>query len=51
VWRSEPVNSLLSTLPPSITSAVDYERRVQTSDTFIEIAMIRLLVGRLGRQK
>jgi putative transposase len=28
---------------------VDYERKVQTSQTFIEVAMIRLLVARLGR--
>jgi putative transposase len=28
----------------------DYERKVQTSETLIQIAMIRLLVGRLGRQ-
>ena len=27
----------------------DYERIVQTSDTLIEMAMIRLLVARLGR--
>jgi putative transposase len=27
----------------------DYERKVQTSETFIEVAMIRLLVARLGR--
>jgi putative transposase len=28
---------------------VDYERKVQTSETFIEVAMIRLLVARLGQ--
>jgi putative transposase len=28
----------------------DYERTVQTSETLIEVAMIRLLVARLGRQ-
>jgi len=27
----------------------DYERKVQTSETLIEVAMIRLLVVRLGR--
>ena len=27
----------------------DYERKVQTSETLIEVAMIRLLVARLGR--
>src|SRR5215467_4226200 len=29
---------------------VDYERKVQTSETLIEVAMIRLLLARLGRQ-
>jgi hypothetical protein len=29
---------------------VDYERNVQTSETFIAVAMIRLLLARLGRQ-
>jgi putative transposase len=29
--------------------AKDYERRVQTSETLIEIAIIRLLLRRLGR--
>jgi Transposase DDE domain len=29
---------------------VDYERKVQTSETFIEVAMIRLLLARLGQQ-
>jgi transposase len=29
---------------------VDYERKVQTSETLIEVAMIRLLVVRLGRR-
>ena len=28
----------------------DYERKVQTSETFIEVTMIRLLVARLGRR-
>jgi putative transposase len=27
----------------------DYERKVQTSETFIQVAMIRLLLARLGR--
>jgi transposase len=27
----------------------DYERKVQTSETLIEVTMIRLLVARLGR--
>jgi putative transposase len=29
----------------------DYERKVQTSETLIEVAMIRMLVARLGRRK
>jgi putative transposase len=28
----------------------DYERKVQTSETLIELAMIRLLIARLGQQ-
>ena len=28
---------------------IDYERKVQTSETLIEVAMIRLLVRRLAR--
>jgi transposase len=28
----------------------DYERKVQTSETLIEVAMIRLLIARLGRR-
>jgi putative transposase len=28
----------------------NYERKVQTSETFIEVAMIRLLISRLGKQ-
>ena len=28
----------------------DYERKVQTSETLIEVAMIRLLVARLGKE-
>jgi hypothetical protein len=30
--------------------AKDYERNVQTSETLIEVAMIRLLVTRLGHR-
>jgi hypothetical protein len=30
--------------------AKDYERRVQTSETLIEVAMIRLLLARLGQR-
>ena len=29
----------------------DYERKVQTSETLIQVAMIRLLIGRLGRSE
>lgn len=29
----------------------DYERKVQTSETLIEMALIRMLVARLGRRK
>lgn len=29
----------------------DYERKVQTSETLIEVAMIRLLIARQGRRK
>ncbi len=28
----------------------DYERKVQTSETLIEVAMIRLLIARLGQK-
>ena len=33
--------------PPLLSK--DYERLVQTSETLIEVAMIRLLLRRLGR--
>jgi putative transposase len=29
--------------------AKDYERKVQTSETLIEVSMVRLLLRRLGR--
>ena len=29
----------------------DYERKVQTSETLIQVAVIRLLVARLGRRR
>lgn len=28
----------------------DYERKVQTSETLIQVAMIRLLIARMGRK-
>jgi putative transposase len=28
----------------------DYERKVQTSETLIEVAMIRLLLARIGQR-
>jgi putative transposase len=31
--------------------SIDYERKVQTSETFIEVALIRLLVARQGRRR
>jgi putative transposase len=30
---------------------VDYERKVQTSETLLQVAMIRLLLARQGRGK
>ena len=34
---------------PNRRMSKDYERKVQTSETLIEVAMSRLLLARLGR--
>jgi putative transposase len=53
-WSQQPkrwiVERTFTWLLRSRRLVVDYERRVQTSETFIEVAMIRLLVTRLGRR-
>jgi putative transposase len=53
-WGKQPkrwiVERTFAWLLRSRRLVVDYERKVQTSETFIEVAMIRLLVARLGRR-
>jgi len=53
-WSQQPkrwiVERTFAWLLRSRRLVVDYERKVQTSETFIAVAMIRLLVGRLGQQ-
>jgi putative transposase len=53
-WSQQPkrwiVERTFAWLLRSRRLVVDYERKVQTSETFIEVAMIRLLVARLGRE-
>jgi putative transposase len=53
-WSQQPkrwiVERTFAWLLRSRRLVVDYERKVQTSETLIEVAMIRLLVARLGRQ-
>ena len=54
-WSQQPrrwiVERTFAWLLRSRRLVVDYERKVQTSETLIEVAMIRLVVARLGRQK
>ena len=54
-WDKQPrrgiVERTFAWLLRSRRLVVDYERKVQTSETLIEVAMIRLVVARLGRQK
>jgi len=54
-WSQHPrrwiVERTFAWLLRSRRLVVDYERKVQTSETLIEVAMIRLVVARLGRQK
>jgi putative transposase len=53
-WSQQPkrwiVERTFAWLLRSRRLVVDYERKVQTSETLIEVAMIRLLVARLGRR-
>jgi transposase len=52
-WSQQPkrwiVERTFAWLLRSRRLVVDYERKVQTSETLIEVAMIRLLLARLGR--
>jgi putative transposase len=54
-WSQQPrrwiVERTLSWLSRNRRMGKDYERKVQTSETLIEVAIIRLLVARLGRKK
>jgi hypothetical protein len=53
-WSQQPkrwmVERTFAWLLRSRRVAVDDERKVQTSETFMELAMIRLLLARLGRR-
>jgi putative transposase len=44
------VERTLSWLSRNRRMSKDYERKVQTSETLIQVAMIRLLLARLGRK-
>jgi putative transposase len=52
-WSQQPkrwiVERIFARLLRNRRLALDYERKVQTSETFIEVVMIRLLVARLGQ--
>src|SRR5260370_40978643 len=54
-WSQQPkrwiVERTFAWLLRSRRLVADYERKVQTSETLIELAMIRLLVARLGRDR
>jgi putative transposase len=53
-WSQQPcrwiVERTFSWLSRNRRMSKDYERNVQTSETFIEVAIIRLLLAHLGRQ-
>jgi putative transposase len=44
------VERILSWISRNRRMSKDYERKVQTSETLIQVAMIRLLLARLGRK-
>jgi putative transposase len=52
-WNQQPkrwiVGRTFAWLSRNRRMSKDYERKAQTSETLIEVAMIRLLVARLGR--
>lgn len=54
-WSREPrrwiIERTFSWLSRNRRMSKDYERKVQTSETLIEVVMIRLLVARLGRRR
>jgi transposase len=50
VEREAGVERTFSWLSRNRRMSKDYERKVQTSETLIEVAMIRLLVARQGRR-
>lgn len=45
-WESVPSVGFLA----NCRLSKDYERKVQTSETLIQVAMMRLLLARLGRK-
>jgi putative transposase len=49
-WLSRGSRVALAWLSRNRRLSKDYERKVQTSETLIEVAMIRLLVARLGHR-
>jgi putative transposase len=49
-WELEVVERTFGWLSRSRRLSKDYERKVQTSETLIQVAMIRLLLARLGCQ-
>jgi putative transposase len=49
-WELEVVERTFGWLSRNRRMSKDYERRAQTSETLIEVAMIRLLIARQGRR-
>lgn len=47
-WELEVVERTFSGISRNRRMSKDYERKVQTSETLIQVAMIRLLLARLG---
>lgn len=48
-WELEVVERTFSWISRNRWMSKDYERKVQTSETFIQVAMVRLLLTRAGR--
>ena len=49
-WDLEVVERTFGWLSRNRRMSKDYERKVQTSETLIEVVMIRLLIARQGRR-